>query len=320
MIVQKSIEGIHLWSQRGEIPVRTGLATIVCISHVLAGVIRMKGLKKRSQHRKIGAEFSVIFLLMIVAGCGPKVSSPDVVRQFEAAGPIKSEAEVAAAYGVTGLKSHTGPYRVIPGDILEFQMPAVLRVISSDLPQWLRPVYGRRDVEPYLARVNPAGSITLPIVGELKVAGETLAQVEAEVIDAYHPKYVVNPPMVVCEVKKYQMESQRVFAVVGLVKQSGVFPYPADVQYTLMEALAFAGGLDMVADPRYLKIYRKDAAGDLVSATFSVDKKSMTDTYGIVVKPGDLIYVDHTLRTRINTFVTDVFHITVGAETRYRDY
>jgi hypothetical protein len=57
---------------------------------------------------------------------------------------------------VTGLKSHTGPYRVIPGDILEFQMPAVLRVISSDLPQWLRPVYGRRDVEPFLARVSPA--------------------------------------------------------------------------------------------------------------------------------------------------------------------
>jgi len=255
---------------------------------------------------------------MMVAGCGPKVSSPDAVRQFESAGPIKSDVEIAAAYNVTGLKSHTGPYRVITGDILEFQMPAVLRVISSDLPQWLRPSYGRTtDIEPYLVRVSPA---TLPIVGELKVAGKTLSQIEALVIDAYHPKYVVNPPMVVCEVKKYRMESQRVFAVVGLVKNSGVFPYPADVQYTVMEALAFAGGLDMIADPRYLKIYRKDAGGDLVSATFSVDKKSMTDTYATIIKPGDLIYVDHTLRTRVNKFVTDVFHITIGADTRYRDF
>ena len=258
---------------------------------------------------------------MFACGCGPKVSSPDIVRQFERAGPLKSEAEIAAAYGVTGLKSHVGPYRVIPGDILEFQMPAVLRVISSDLPQWLRPAYGRSaDVEPYLARVSPAGTITLPIVGELTVVGKTLAQIEASVIDAYHPKFVVNPPMVVCEVKKYQMESQRVFAVIGLVKESGVFPYPADVQYNLMEALAFAGGLDMVADPRYLKIYRKDAGGDLVSATFSVDKKSMSDTYATVIKPGDLVYVDHTLHTRINKFVTDVFHITIGADTRFRDY
>lgn len=264
------------------------------------------------------AGFGGILLLISAAGCGPKVSPPDVVRQFERAGPIKSEAEVAAAYGVTGLKSHVGPYRVIPGDILDFQMPAVLRVISSDLPQWLRPVYGRRDVEPYLARVSPAGSIILPIVGEINVAGKTLAQIEASVIDAYHPKYVVNPPMVVCEVNKYQMESQRVFAVIGLVNKSGVFPYPADVQYTLMEALAFAGGLDMVADPRYLKIYRKDAGGDLISATFSVDKKSMTDTYATVIKPGDLVYVDHTLHTRINKFVTDVFHVTIGTDTRYR--
>jgi len=265
----------------------------------------------------LGCAFT--FYLLLVAGCGPKLTSPEQVREFEKAGPIKSEIEVGLD-GVTGLKSHTGPYRVIPGDILEFQMPAVLRVISSDLPEWLRPVYGRRDIEPYLVRVSQTGIVTLPIVGELHVAGKTLAQIEASVIDAYHPKYVVNPPMVVCEVKKYQMESQRVFAVIGLVKDSGVFPYPADVQYTLMEALAFAGGLDMVADPRYLKIYRKDANGDLVSATFGVDKKSVADTYALVIKPGDLIYVDHTLRTRVNKFLSDVFHITVGADTRYRGF
>ena len=170
----------------------------------------MKGLKRGIRHWKMVLGCAVIFLLMFAAGCGPKVSSPDIVREFEKAGPIRSKAEVAATYGVTGLKSHVGPYRVIPGDILEFQMPAVLRVISSDLPQWLRPVYGRTDVEPYLVRVSQTGVITLPIVGELNVAGKTLAQIEALVIDAYHPKYVVNPPMVVCEIKKYQRESERV--------------------------------------------------------------------------------------------------------------
>ncbi len=215
----------------------------------------MKGLKREVHQGRMVLGCAVIFLLIFASGCGPKVSSPDVVNQLKKAGPIRSEAEVAAAYGVTGLKSHNGAYRVMTGDILEFQMPAVLRVISSELPQWLRPVYGRStDVEPYLARVSPAGTIILPIVSELSVAGKTLAQIEASAIDAYHPKYVVNPPMVVCEVKKYQMESQRVFAVMGLVQSSGVFPDPADVQYTVMEALACAGGLDMVADPRYLKI------------------------------------------------------------------
>ena len=278
----------------------------------------MKRLCRDVQCWKVVLGCAFIFYLLFIAGCGPKLSSPELVSEFEKAGPIKSE-EYIDIDGVTGLKGHTGPYRVIPGDILEFQMPAVLRVISSDLPEWLRPVYGRRDVEPYLVRVSQTGIVTLPIVGEIPVAGKTLAQIEASVIDAYYPKYVVNPPMVVCEVKKYQRESQRVFAVIGLVKNSGVFPYPPDVQYNLMEALAFAGGLDMVADPRYLKIYRKDAGGNLVSATLGVDKKSMSDTYALVIKPGDLIYVDHTLRTRVNKFFSDVFHITIGANARYYD-
>ncbi len=277
----------------------------------------MKGLGRGIQRWKTVLGCAFTLHLLFIAGCGPKVSSPDIIREFEKAGPGRSEAEVAGAYGVTGLKSNVGPYRVIPGDILEFQMPAVLRVISSDLPQWLRPLYGRTrtGAEPYLARVSQTGVVTLPIVGEIHVAGKTLAQIEASVIDAYHPKYVVNPPMMVCDVVKYQMESQRVFAVIGLVKNSGVFPYPGDVQYTVMEALAFAGGLDMVADPRYLKIYRKDADGDLISATFSVDNKSMTDTYATVIKPGDLVYVDHTLRTRVNKFLSDVLYISVGADT-----
>lgn len=277
----------------------------------------MKGPGRWIPRWKMVLGYILTFHLLLVAGCGPKVSPPDIVSEFEKAGPSRSETGVDS-YGVTGLKSHAGPYRVIPGDILEFQMPAVLRVISSDLPLWLRPTYGRVGTiaEPYLVRVTQSGIIVLPIVGEIHIAGKTLAQIEALVIDAYYPKYVVNSPMVVCEIQKYQMESQRVFAVIGLVKSSGVFPYPADVQYTLMEALAFAGGLDMVADPRYLKIYRKDAGGELVSATFSVDNKTMIDSYATVIKPGDLVYVDHTLRTRANMFLSDVFRITIGADSR----
>jgi protein involved in polysaccharide export with SLBB domain len=236
---------------------------------------------------------------------------------FEKAGPIKSEADGS---GETVVGGRPGPYRVVRGDILEFQMPAVLRVISSDLPEWLRPSHGHRDVEPYLVRVNQSGDITLPIIGQMSVAGRTLAQIEASVIDAYYPRYVVHPPMVVCEVKRYQSENERVFAVVGLVHKSGVFPYPPDVQFNLMEALAFAGGLDMVADPRYLKIYRQDATGEVISATFEIDRESLDGAYSLVVKPGDLIYVDHTLRTRFNKFIASVFRVTVGAGGSYDLY
>lgn len=259
--------------------------------------------------------FALVFCFLTLAGCGPKLSSPEQVREFEKAGPLKLEKEV----NLSG-QAHIGPYRVVPGDILEFQMPAVLRVISSDLSEWLRPVYGHADIEPYLVRISNNGTIILPIVGELSASGKTLAEIELMVINAYYPKYVVNPPMVVCEVKKYQSENERVFTVIGLVNKSNAFPYPPDVQYNLMEALAFAGGLDMVADPRFLKIYRQDATGKVISATFGIDKKSLADAYSVVIKPGDVVYVDHTFRTRFNKFISDVFHITVGADTQYHGY
>jgi polysaccharide export outer membrane protein len=258
--------------------------------------------------------YIVIFFGLLINGCGPTLSSPEELEEFNQAAPINSEMNLGYPINT---KNYMGPYRVVPGDVLEFQMPAVLRVISSDLPEWLKPTYGRTDAEPYLARVSPSGTITLPIVGEIQAAGKTLAQIEASVVDIYYPEYVVNRPMVVCEINKYQRESERVFAVIGLVHNSGIFPYPADVQYNLMEALAFAGGLDMVADPRYLKIYRQDNSGQVLCATLGVDSDSLNKAYKFTIQPGDLIYIDHTFRTRANKFFSDVFHITVGANTGY---
>jgi polysaccharide export outer membrane protein len=258
--------------------------------------------------------YFLVFIGFHMNGCGPTLSTPEELEKFNQASPINPEKNLGYPIGV---KNYVGPYRVMPGDVLEFQMPAVLHVISSDLPEWLRPTYGRSEAEPYLVRVSQEGTITLPIVGEIQAAGKTLAQIEASVVDIYYPKYVVSRPMVVCEVKKYQRESERVFAVIGLVNKSGIFPYPADVHYNLMEALAFAGGLDMVSDPRYLKIYRQDDSGQVLYATLGVDSKSLSEAYRFTIQPGDLIYVDHTFRTRVNKFMSDVFHITVGADSRY---
>jgi len=256
---------------------------------------------------------TMILHLFLLAGCGGPVSSVEQLREFEEAGPFASDTEMDGSIPLT---LHLGPYRVIPGDVLELQMPAVLRVLSSEFSEWLKPMYGRKDYEPYLVRVSDAGTITLPIVGEISAAGRTLSEVEASIIDAYYPKYVVNPPMVVCEVVKYQRESERVFTVLGLVNLPNAFPYPPDTQYNLMEALAFAGGLNMTADPRYLKVYRQDADGTVVSATFGVDSESMVEAYAVAIKPGDVIYVDHTLRTRVNQFLSDVLQIRVGADVR----
>jgi polysaccharide export outer membrane protein len=187
-------------------------------------------------------------------------------------------------------------------------MSAILRKLSSDSTDWL----GK--VEPYSCRVGNDGTITLPIVGKIPAAGKTLAEVESSVVDAYYPKYVVDIPAVVCKVTEHLNE--RVFTVLGLVNKPDAFPYLPNVRYNLMEALAFAGGVNSIADPHYVNVYRQSANGQIVSATFRIDQEFLIGAYDVVIKPGDVVYVSETARTRMNTFMNDVLNINVGAYAR----
>jgi protein involved in polysaccharide export with SLBB domain len=250
-----------------------------------------------------------------VTGCGPSVSSPEEVAIFKKAGPIERTTGAKQS-----AKKRRGPYRVIPGDVLEFQLPTHMRFVSTELSEWMRPSYGRRQIEPYLVRVNDTGAVTMPIVGDIPVDGRSLTEIERAVIDAYYPMYVVNPPPLVCQVKNYQADHERVFTVMGLVNKPNAYPYPADVQYNLMEALAFAGGLNMIADPEFVKVYRQDVDGEIHDATFRIRDKAFREAYDVMIKPGDVIVVDHTLSTRINKFVSDIFRVSVGADARYSQF
>jgi len=104
--------------------------------------------------------------------------------------------------------------------------------------------------------------------------------------------------------------------VVGLVNKAGNFPYPPDVEYNLMQALGFAGGLNMSAEPRYATIYRLAADGTTVSATFNVagiaKSKDPTKSLNLPLKPYDVVAVEHTPRTRAKVFWDRVFRFYVS--------
>jgi protein involved in polysaccharide export with SLBB domain len=110
--------------------------------------------------------------------------------------------------------------------------------------------------------------------------------------------------------------AQPLFSVIGLVSKPGNFPYPPNVQYNLMQALAFAGGLDPTAEPRYATVYRLKPDGSIVHVTFEVVKvgnsSHLTDALNIHIKPGDIVSVEHTPRTRTNVFLDRIFRINLG--------
>ena len=106
----------------------------------------------------------------------------------------------------------------------------------------------------------------------------------------------------------------------GLVTRAGNFPYPPDVQYSLMQAMGFAGGLNPIVEPRYVTIYRLNQNGKCVSATFPIKGKSkLANASNTLIKPGDIIDVEHTLRTRTALFLDRTFRISVGTYWRLND-
>jgi protein involved in polysaccharide export with SLBB domain len=109
---------------------------------------------------------------------------------------------------------------------------------------------------------------------------------------------------------------QPLFTVMGLVNRAGNFPYPPDVRYNLMQALGFAGGLDQATEPRYATVYRLKPDSTVVRAVFKIaDGSKLTDALSTLIKPGDIIAVEHTPRTRTKLFLDRVFRINFGVYT-----
>ena len=105
-------------------------------------------------------------------------------------------------------------------------------------------------------------------------------------------------------------------AVVGLVNRPGNMPYPPNTRLRLIEAIAFAGGLDLVADPRFVTVYRLQADGTVKGVTLQLvnpkKKQQLTQDLTLALRPGDVVSVESTPRTRAKVFFDRVFRVTLG--------
>jgi protein involved in polysaccharide export with SLBB domain len=129
-----------------------------------------------------------------------------------------------------------GSYRVVPGEVLELTMPTILQIVTAS-----EPAYSDRiaPIAPYVCRVSETGTITLPVVGEIKAAGKTLAEIESAVINAYYPKYAVTRPSVFARVLEYKTAK---VSITGAVQKPGIYSLRSD-QMSLVSLVMEAGGI-----------------------------------------------------------------------------
>lgn len=99
-------------------------------------------------------------------------------------------------------------------------------------------------------RVTETGTISLPLIGTMKVVGLSQQQLEKLLANKLAKSYLQNPQVSV-SVKEF---TSKEVTVAGSVKTPGVFPIKGEV--TLSQAVALAGGLVPLADPEAVVLFR----------------------------------------------------------------
>lgn len=138
------------------------------------------------------------------------------------------------------------------------------------------------------APVRPDGTITMPLVGEIRADGRTTAQLEAEIkrrLDAYLRDQAAVVTVTVEEVNSYR------FSVSGEVTNPGVFTSKSYV--TLVEAMALAGGPTRFADTNAVKVVRRNADGTLrtIPVSYTAIIEDGREDMNVVILAGDRIQV-----------------------------
>lgn len=128
------------------------------------------------------------------------------------------------------------------------------------------------------------GEISVPLVGQVRVAGMTLQSLETLLENELSARYLKNPDVTVNVV---EYASHQV-TVEGAVLQSGVYPFRPGTR--LSGGIALARGLDRVAKGSEVAVFRQTPEGMFV-AKFdyrAVQGGTMLDP---VLQPGDRIVV-----------------------------
>ncbi len=168
-------------------------------------------------------------------------------------------------------------YRILPQDRLEI---ALYKDPAQDSVGAINELGQSMNKQGIL--VNAAGTIALPLIGKVKVAGLTQTQA-ADRITAQYKKYL-NTPSVYLEVL-----NKRLF-VLGEVKNPGVVKLDKE-KMTLFEALAFAGDLTDDAIRNEVIILSNNHTKGMQMRKVDLTNFDTMKYASLMLRPNDIVYV-----------------------------
>lgn len=137
-------------------------------------------------------------------------------------------------------------------------------------------------------QLSPAGTVTMPLIGSVRLRGLTTDQAASAIEGRLRDGYLVKPQVSV----SIEGRVRRTITVLGQVRQPGVFQLSADRQMSLVEAIGMAGGATRIANERKVTVKKAGGGGTLVVSLKDITRGKAAD---IKLGDGDVVTIPESL-------------------------
>ncbi len=159
-------------------------------------------------------------------------------------------------------------------------------------------VYGQPDMST-LQRLDPMGKMRLPLLGDVKLAGQTVGDAENYLEKLYVERELLRSPMVTITVTGFAV---REVSVLGAVRSPGNFDFPKETtSLDIVDLITRLGGFTPTAKANAVSVIRRGPDGKETVTTVDVESmisgrsRGNGSAQGFAVYPGDRIWVPERL-------------------------
>ncbi len=209
------------------------------------------------------APVCIVLLMGVLVGCASMNTVPESTKNA-----VSSQEVTDALAQVRSSQS----YVLQPGDLVD------IRVYMEDNMN-------------RVLRISGNGTITFPLVGNIKIAGLSLEQAEQDL--AQHLTAYLRQPQVSMLVKEY---GNKTVYVLGQVSKPGSIQIPPEKQLTVLEAITSVGGFTDIANTSKVRVLRvEDGKQKSMDVDVSQIMKQGNKSLDIALQPGDVVFVPQSL-------------------------
>lgn len=145
----------------------------------------------------------------------------------------------------------------------------------------------REDELTTAGQLSADGTITMPLIGAVRMAGLTTDQAAAAITEKLKDGYLVRPQVSV----SIEARVRRTVTVLGQAQNPGVFELPADRQLTVVEAIGMAGGATRIANIKKISLKRRGGPVQMLNLKDITSGRAADPT----LRDGDVLSIPESL-------------------------